>query len=199
MGSHRSCTREQHPRHRRQIRTAACFLPLSQSVSGAHDAVVKGAHEAVDVVKHEFRPGIVCVDGGKEKLTFSKPLIQLEDTRGRFLSSTFAIVAQACPLVGVFGERDLGQEQDALELPVRRALWIWQGSVLGECHYPLVVRQPPTVKNVDFVPPPSFTEAQLQPWSRHPESISSIVPTIPSLSPASPALTRFLNGCHAGV
>ena len=59
-------------------------------------------------------------------------LIQLEDTRCRFLSLTFALVSQACPLVGVQGPR-----QSALELRVRRALWIWQNSVFGERHLQL--------------------------------------------------------------
>merc|ERR1711907_753922 len=117
---------------------------------------------AVHIVKFGFSHTIVHIDGWEEKLTFLRHLLEAEHTCSSLLAHTLALLCHPGVLCLVYLDRVLQQLQDAFELGIVRARWIWQSSVLGKPN-----SKPLWIKSV--ASPPSSTS-----WSQ-PSSPGTVI------------------------
>merc|ERR1712227_310755 len=136
----RVALRDQHASTRATHREGAAFphvaiatdqtaFATDHHVRGAHDAVWQRVAATINVIKLRLRNAVVYVDGWEKKLTLGGHLLQSVHPSGCLLTHAMAGFCHARVLSHVGWNGIFQQLQDALELSVGCAVWVWQGAI----------------------------------------------------------------------
>merc|ERR1712050_7417 len=101
----------------------------NHDVGGAHDTIWKRVPAAVHIVELRLGHAIINVDCWKEHLTLCCHFFKSVHTSGRFLADSMAGRCHARVLCLVGGDRIFQQLQNAFELRVVSASWVWQSAI----------------------------------------------------------------------